>query len=68
MTADSPGTNEETPLETLSDRELILRVARVVDHLDPLVHEIHNWAGQAAPLLKRVGGFRAAVRGATHGR
>jgi hypothetical protein len=54
-------TGPEPPAETLTDHELLVRIARIVDHLDPLVHEVHNWAAQAAPLLQRFGGFRAAM-------
>jgi hypothetical protein len=69
VAAETPETNPEPPLETLSDRELILRIARMVQHLDPMVHEVHQWAGRAAPLLDRFGGFGRAVRkaGARHG-
>ena len=68
MTADSPGTNEKPALETLSDRELILRGVRILEHLDLMVHDVHNWAGRAAPLLDRFGGgFRAALKGGRNG-
>jgi hypothetical protein len=40
-------------METLSDRELILRIARMVQHLDPMVHDIHQLTARAAPLLDR---------------
>jgi hypothetical protein len=50
---ETPGNSPETPLETLSDRELILRIARVAEHLDPMVHEIHQLTARAAPLLDR---------------
>jgi hypothetical protein len=62
VTAETPGNSPETPLETLSDREILLRIAKIVDHWDPLIHEVHQWAGRAAPLLDRVGGFGRAVR------
>jgi hypothetical protein len=60
--------NGQTPLESLTDRELLLRLVKHADHLDPLVHEMHQWASQAAPLLERFGGFKAAIgKGFRHG-
>jgi hypothetical protein len=56
------------PDDELTDRELLLRLHRMGQHLDILVHEshqmitdIHGWARQAAPLLEQVGHSRAAA-------
>jgi hypothetical protein len=60
---------QERSLEDMTDRELLLRGARVLDHLDVMIHEVHGWAQQAAPLLERFGGFKAAIgKGFGHGR
>jgi hypothetical protein len=62
-------TKPETPLESLTDHELLLRLVRVTEHLDPMIHEVHQWAKQAAPLLERFGGFKAAIgKVGRHGR
>jgi hypothetical protein len=58
VTTDTP---PETPLETLTDHELLVRLAKIADHLDPMVHEIHGLAMRAAPLLNRVPNFKSAL-------
>ena len=40
--------------QTLSDRELLDRLARQVDHLDVMVHEIHQFITVNAPHLERL--------------
>lgn len=59
-------TPRETPIEDLSDRQLLVRVVKIAEHLDIMAHEthgwsrdIHGWAGKAAPLLERFGAGRA---------
>lgn len=54
-------TPREAPLEDLTDRELLVRIVKVAEHLDPMIHEIHGWASAAAPLLERFGHSRAAA-------
>ena len=39
--------------QTLSDRELLDRLARQVDHLDVMVHEIHGFIAENRPHLER---------------
>lgn len=53
MADETPRNSGETPLETLSDRELILRGVRILEHLDLMMHDVHNLTGRAAPLLDR---------------
>jgi hypothetical protein len=47
----------ETPrkpkTETLTDRQLLERIDKVAQHIDGMVHEVHQMAARAEPLLKR---------------
>ena len=45
------------PVESLTDRQLLERNTRALEHVDLLVHELHNLAARAAPLLDRVSGL-----------
>lgn len=51
----------ERSLEDMTDRELQIRGIKILEHLDVMVHEVHGWARQAAPLMERFGGFKAAI-------
>ena len=57
-TPPTPATTDE--IGALTDRELLVRVAKIADHLDVMVHDIHGWARTAAPLLDRIGSSAAA--------
>jgi hypothetical protein len=38
-------------LDTLSDRELLVRVIRQLDHIDTAVHQVQQFQGALKPLL-----------------
>jgi hypothetical protein len=52
MTAEAITPNDE--LTTLSDRELLERVCRQLDHLDQMIHEQGQLIGELRPLLPHV--------------
>jgi hypothetical protein len=52
MTAEAITPNDE--VTALSDRQLLERVAKQLDHLDCMVHDQGQLIGQLAPLLPHV--------------
>jgi hypothetical protein len=49
-------------LETLSDRELAERIARQLDHLDCMLHEVCQFLDEHKPALNRALGMLDAGR------
>lgn len=49
MAAETITANHE--LATLSDRELLERVCRQLDHLDEVIHEVSRFHAELAPLI-----------------
>ena len=51
MTADTITPNHD--VQSLSDRELLERVFRHLEHLDGMVHETHQAVAELRPLIPR---------------
>ena len=58
-----PGETITDDTETLSDRELLLRLARQADHIDTMCHELIQFVDEHRPALTRALGLLDPSRG-----
>jgi hypothetical protein len=49
------GITPNDDLTALSDRQVLERISRQLEHLDPMLHEIHQTLRDHKPLLDRLG-------------